>query len=240
MKLLSLAIRNMKEVYRDPLTVLLGLAMPLTLLILFSSMHLDLEIFSPQMLAPGIVVFCYAFLIMFSAMLLAKDRQNAFLTRLFTTPLKPVDFILAYSLPFVPIALFQTLVCLITGVIFGAIFSNILFSLVIFLLIMTICVSLGMIMGTLLSINQVSGVGSVLITAIGLFSGAWMDLKMVGGVFENVGYALPFAHAVDAAKYLLSGSEFSDIIGNFYWALGYALILVILAILAFRWKMKQG
>ena len=31
---------------------------------------------------------------------------------------------------------------------------------------------------------------------IGLFCGVWMDLNMVGGIFEKIGYAISFAHAV--------------------------------------------
>lgn len=51
----------------------------------------------------------------------------------------------------------------------------------------------------LLKEAQVGGVGSIVIVMISLFGGVWMDLKAVGGVFEAVGYALPFAHATDAA-----------------------------------------
>jgi len=122
MRFYSLANRNIKEVYRDPVSMLLGLVMPVALLILFSSIYKksQLDMFSPQMLTPGIIIFSFAFLMMFSAILLAKDRQNAFLTRLFTTPLKSSDFILAYILPFIPLALFQTGICLIVGIILGA------------------------------------------------------------------------------------------------------------------------
>jgi ABC-2 type transport system permease protein len=232
----------MKEVYRDPVSMLLGLAMHIALLILFSSIHnkVQLEMFSPQMLTPGIIIFCFAFLIMFSAVLLSKDKQSAFLTRLFTAPLKPSDFILAYMLPFLPLALFQTAVCIIVGIILGATFQNLILSLVIFFFVAVICISLGMILGTLFTVNQVSGVGSLLITAIGLFSGAWTPLKMMGGIFETIGYALPFAHAVDASKGLLTGSPFADILDNFYVILIYTAVLLFLAILSFRWKMKQG
>jgi ABC-2 type transport system permease protein len=242
MKVFSLANRNMKEVYRDPVSMLLGLAMPIALLILFSSIHnkVQLEMFSPQMLTPGIIIFCFAFLIMFSAVLLSKDKQSAFLTRLFTAPLKPSDFILAYMLPFLPLALSQTAVCIIVGIILGATFQNLILSLVIFFFVAVICISLGMILGTLFTVNQVSGVGSLLITAIGLFSGAWTPIKMMGGIFETIGYALPFAHAVDASKGLLTGSPFADILDNFYVILIYTAVLLFLAILSFRWKMKQG
>jgi ABC-2 type transport system permease protein len=242
MKVFSLANRNIKEVYRDPVSMLLGLAMPVAMLILFSSIYkkAQLDLFNPQMLTPGIIIFCYAFLIMFSAILLAKDRQSALLTRLFTTPLRPSDFILAYMLPFLPLALFQTVICFIVGALLGATFQNLMLTIVVFFFAALICISLGMILGTLFTVNQVSGVGSLLITAIGLFCGAWTPLKIMGGVFETIGYALPFAHAVDAAKGLLTGSPFSDILTNLYVILIYTAILFILAIISFRWSMRRG
>ena len=241
MKFYSLAVRNFKEIYRDPVSVLLGLLLPIALLILFSSIqkNIPLDIFKPQFLTPGIIIFSFAFLIMFSAILLAKDKQSAFLVRLFTTPLKTWDYIQSYIYPFIPLAIFQVIICLIVGTILGATFSNILLSLVLFLLMALTCVSMGVTLGALFSVNQVSGVGSVLITAIGLFSGAWMELKMIGGIFETIGYALPFAHAVDASKALLSGAHFADIAKNFNVVLIYSLSSFFLAILSFKWTMKR-
>jgi ABC-2 type transport system permease protein len=241
MKLFSLAGRNFKEVYRDPVSVILGLALPVAMLILFSSIYkrVQLPFFSPGWMTPGIIIFSYAFLIMFSAVLMVKDRESSFLTRLFTAPLTSSDFILAYLLPFIPIALIQTVICLIVGAIMGASYVNIMLASVIFLLAFIICISIGMIMGTLLTMNQVTAFGSVLVTVIGLFCGAWTPLKEMGGIFETIGYALPFAHAVDASKYLLSGYSFFDIKSNFFWVLTYSIILILLAILSFKWKMKQ-
>jgi ABC-2 type transport system permease protein len=241
MKIFSLSLRNLKEIYRDPVSMLLGLGMPVALLILFSSIYkkVPLEIFSPQSLTPGIIIFCFAFLIMFSAILLAKDRQTAFLTRLFTTPLKSRDFIFSYTLPFFPLSLFQITICLIVGFILGAVFKNLILAYLIFLLVALICVSIGIILGTFLTLNQVSGVGSLLITTIALLSGAWMDLKMVGGFFVTLGYALPFAHAVDASKKLFLGSAFSVVLTDFYIILFYAIGLFIFAILSFRLRMKK-
>jgi ABC-2 type transport system permease protein len=186
--------------------MLLGMAMPVVLILLFASIQkrLPLEIYSAQMLTPAIVIFSFAFLMMFAAILLAKDSDTAFLTRLFTMPLKSSDFILAYILPFIPVALFQVLICFINGAIIGATYTNIILSLSIFLLVALTCVSLGILLGTFLTVNQVPGVGSLLITAIGLFCGAWMDLKMVGGFLETIGYVLPFAHAVDALQLILA------------------------------------
>jgi len=241
MRFLSLANRNLKEIYRDPVNITLGLAMPVGLLFLFSSLQKNIPIdnFTPQNLTPAIVIFGFAFLIMFVAVLLAKDRQNSFLIRLFTTPLKPVDFYLAYLLPFIPFAFFQIIVCFTIGIILGGVFVNILLGIIIFILIMTICINIGIIMGSMLTVNQVSGVGSIMITVISLFSGAWMDLKMVGGIFEVIGYILPFAHAVDALKIILNGGSFSTIAVNLIWVLAYCIIAVVFAILAISSKIKM-
>ena len=130
MKFLSLADRNMKEVYRDPVSLLLGLLLPLGLLFLFSSIGKgsQIEIFTPAALTPGIIVLSYTFLLMFGAILLAKDKKSAFLIRLFTTPLKSSDFILAYTLPFIPLALFQTFVSFLAGLALGATFFNLFYA----------------------------------------------------------------------------------------------------------------
>lgn len=241
MKALSLANRNFKEIYRDPVTIILGVALPILLMILFSSIFkkAQVEIFSPTLLTPGILVFSFSFIIMFSAVLLAKDKQSSLLIRLFTTPLKPSDFILSYVLPFIPFALVQILACMLAGIFLGANFQNIFPVLGILFIISFGCICLGVTLGALLTVNQVSGVGSLLITVISLFSGAWMDLHMVGGLFETVGYALPFAHAIDAAKILLKGSDTAGIMKNLLPVFAYTLVFFFAAIFAFRNTMKR-
>lgn len=241
MKFISLANRNLKEIYRDPVSILLGLAMPLLMLVVFASMNkkLPLEIFSPRSLTPGIVVFSFTFLIMFSAMLLAKDKQTAFLVRLFTTPLKPADYILSYILPFIPLAFLQVVVCYLAGTILGGVFSNIFLSLIIYLLVAFVCISLGVVLGSLFTVNQVSGIGSILITFISFFSGVWMDLKMVGGIFEKIGNILPFAHAVNALKAITTGSGITDILNHVLFILVYAVGLFFLAVVSFVRTMKK-
>lgn len=236
MRFYQLALRNFKEVYRDKVTMLLGIVMPVGFLVLFSSMQkgIQLEIFKPASLAPGIIVFCYAFLTMFSSVLLAKDRQNAFLIRLFTTPLKAKDYILSYTLPFIPLAFMQTIICFVIAIALGAHFTNIFAASILLLFVALIFIFLGVIFGSMFTLNQVSGVGSIFITIASLFSGAWMDLKMIGGIFDTFGYALPFAHAVDLVRSILSGKGIEGLIGSLWVVIGYTLILMIIAIFAFK------
>ena len=241
MKFYSLANRNLKEIFRDPVSVLLGLVTPLLMLVIFTSINknIPLEIFSPKSMTPGIVVFSFTFLIMFSAMLLAKDKQTAFLVRLFTTPLKSSDYIISYILPFIPLAFLQVIVCYVVGTLLGGVFINILLSLLIYLLVAFVCISLGVVLGSLFTVNQVSGIGSILITFISIFSGVWMDLKMVGGIFETIGNILPFAHAVNALKAVTAGSGISVIFSDVLIILCYAFGLFLLAVLSFVRTMKK-
>jgi len=241
MKAISLTIRNLKELYRDPVTTLLGIGMPVGMLLLFTSIEkkLTFDLYKAQNLTPGIAVFSLTFLIMFSAMLMAKDRQTSFLVRLFTTPLRPFDFILAYTLPFLPLALVQTGICLISGSIMGASFTHIFPAILLLLLFSTICISLGTIMGALLSVGQVSGIGSVLITGIGFICGAWMDVSMIGGGLEKIAYSLPFIHAVDASRSLMSGTTDGNLTGHLLVILSWALGLFVMAVFAFRKAMKR-
>ena len=171
MRFLSLASRNIKEVYRDPISISLGLAMPVVLLVLFTSIgkNAPIEIFTANMLTPAVIVFSFGFLTMFSAMLLTKDRGTAFLARLLTTPLSSTDFILAYILPFLPLAFLQITVGFIVGTLLGVIFNlSIILALAFLLPIAVACVGLGMILGSLFTENQVSGVGSMVIVTIPL------------------------------------------------------------------------
>jgi ABC-2 type transport system permease protein len=241
MKFLRLADRNIKEIYRDPISLLLGLFMPLIMLLLFSSMFklAELDTFSPINLTPGVIIFSFSLIIMFSAVLLAKDRQSAFLIRLFTTPLTAWDYILAYILPFIPFALMQTAVCLLVGALLGAVYQQMMFALLVFLLMAFVCVSIGMIMGSLLTENQVSAVGALFVVIISLFSGAWMDLKMVGGLFEKIGYALPFAHSVDVARAVFNGAVFKEFSHSFFVVLIYAFSLFFIAVASFLYAKRK-
>ena len=242
MRFQSLADRNMKEIYRDPISSGLGLGLPALMLVLFISIgkNAQIEIFTVNMLTPGVIVFGFAFLTMFSGILLTKDRGSAFLARLLTTPLRSTDFILSYVLPYLVLAVLQILVCFLVGVAFGIeLEMSAVLSLVVLVPLAAANIGIGMIVGSLCTENQVAGIGSIVIVTMSLFSGAWMDLKVVGGVFETIGYALPFAHGIDAARAVLSGAGLGDIIRDLYWVLAYTAAFLILGVLAFKWKTKR-
>ena len=120
-RMLTFAARNAKELIRDPLTVCFGLGFPLILLLLLSAIqaNIPVSLFEIDRLAPGVTVFGLSFITLFSATVIAKDRSSSFLQRLYTAPLTPADFILGYTLPILPMAIAQTVLCYLAALPLG-------------------------------------------------------------------------------------------------------------------------
>ena len=89
MRMMTFAKRCGKEILRDPINLSFGLGFPLILLLLLTAMqkNIPVPLFEVDTLAPGITVFGLSFITLFSATLVAKDRESALLQRLYTTPL---------------------------------------------------------------------------------------------------------------------------------------------------------
>ena len=242
MRVLHFAKRCAKEILRDPINLAFGLGFPLVLILLLSAIqaNIPVKLFEIQYLTPGITVFGLAFMSLFSATLISKDRSSSLLQRLYTTPLSPIDFILGYTLPIIPIAIAQSIVCYIIAIILGLnITVNILYAILLIIPISILYIALGLLCGSVLTDKQVGGICGALLTHLSAWmSGVWFDLNLVGGSFKKIAYALPFVHAVDMQRAVLSGN-FGDIFPHIWWVLGYAAVLLVLAILLFLRQMKN-
>ena len=121
MRMMTFAKRCGKEILRDPLNLLFGLGFPVILLLLLSAIQANVPVplFEIQHLTPGITVFGLSFMTLFSATLVSKDRESAFLQRLYTTPLRPADYILGYMLPLLSMALLQCVVYYVFAIFLG-------------------------------------------------------------------------------------------------------------------------
>ena len=242
MRMLTFAGRNTKEILRDPLNLAFGLGFPLVLILLLSAIqaNIPVKLFEIQHLTPGITIFGLSFMTLFSATIIAKDRGSSLLQRLYTTPLTSVDFILGYTLPIIPIAIAQSVICYIAAIILGIdITINIIYAVISIIPVSILYIALGLLCGSVLNDKQVGGICGALLTNLSAWlSGIWFDLDLVGGVFKNVSYLLPFAHAVDMERAILAGN-FVDIFPHLWWVLGYAVVLLFLAVLLFLRQMKK-
>ncbi len=242
MRMLTFAGRNTKEILRDPLNLAFGLGFPLVLILLLSAIqaNIPVKLFEIQHLTPGITIFGLSFMTLFSATIIAKDRGSSLLQRLYTTPLTSVDFILGYTLPIIPIAIAQSVICYIAAIILGIdITINIIYAVISIIPVSILYIALGLLCGSVLNDKQVGGICGALLTNLSAWlSGIWFDLDLVGGAFKNVSYLLPFAHAVDMERAILAGN-FVDIFPHLWWVLGYSVVLLALAVLLFLQQMKK-
>ncbi len=242
MRMLAFANRNTKEILRDPLNLLFGLGFPLVLILLLSAIqaNIPVKLFEIEHLAPGITVFGLSFMTLFSATIIAKDRGSSLLQRLYTTPLTPVDFILGYTLPIVPASIAQCMVCYVAAILLGLnITVNILYAVLFIIPVSVLYIALGLLCGSLFTDKQVGGICGALITNLSAWlSGVWFDLDLVGGAFKKIAYALPFVHAVEMERSVLTG-EWSGVFHHLWWVIGYATLLLALAVLMFLKQMKK-
>ncbi len=242
MRMLTFAKRNFKEIIRDPLNLSFLFGFPIVLLLLLSAIqaNIPVSLFEIAHLAPGIVVFGLSFMTLFSATLIAKDRQSSFMHRLYTTPMTPVDFILGYTLPLIPIALIEGVATYLFAVILKLEISvNILLSLVVLIPIALLYIGLGLLCGSVFNDKQVGGICGALLTNLSAWlSGIWFDLDLVGGAFKKIAYALPFVHSVEAQRAVISGN-YSGIFPHLWWVLGYAFVILTAAVLLFLRQMKR-
>ena len=237
MRLLTFSGRNAKEILRDPLTAAFGLGFPIVLILLLSALqaNIPVSLFELESLTPGMTIFGLSFMTLFSATLIAKDRESTFLQRLYTSPLTAADFIFGYILPILPIAVAQCLLCYVVALILGlSITVNIVYAVLFILPAALFFIALGLLFGSLLNVKQVGGLCGALLTNLSAWlSGIWFDLELVGGAFKKIAYLLPFVHAVELERAVLSGNM-ADIFPHLYWVLGYAVAASIAAILVFR------
>jgi ABC-2 type transport system permease protein len=238
----TFALRNAKEILRDPLNLFFGLGFPLVLILLLSAIQANIPVplFEIAHLAPGITVFGLSFMTLFSATIIAKDRGTSLLQRLYTTPLTPVDFLLGYTMPMVPIAAAQSTVCYIAAVLLGLkVTWNILLSILFMLPVSLLFIGMGLLFGSVLSDKQVGGVcGALLTNLTAWLSGIWFDLDLVGGAFKKAAYVLPFVHAVELERAVLKGN-YASVLPHLAWVLGYTVIVIAAAVLLFLRQMKE-
>ena len=244
MRLLVFSKRCFKEMRRDPLTLIFGAGFPVILLLLLSIMNrnipAEVSMFEISHLTPGIIVFGFSFLALFGGLLLATDRETAFLTRLFTSPLRARDFILGYALPLLPLGLLQVLICLGVALAFGLSFTLHFLSMLLFLIpSLVLFIGFGLLFGSLMNSKQVGSLCGALLTNLSAWlSGTWFSLDLLGKGFKAFAYCLPFANAVDAARAALAG----DLMGALRPAAivcAYAVVICTLAVLVFHKKMRR-
>lgn len=223
MRILVFTRRNLKEILREPLSLIFNFAFPIVMLLLFycfimgkdkETIERTMPMFLPNRIVPSIVIFGFSFLSLFTGMLVAKDQSTAFAIRLKASPLEPYELFMGYFIPMVFIAYIQMLIVYIVGFIFSLmtevvfdLFSfQILLTFVANLPIMIFFISIGILIGLLVNEKAVGGIASLIVNLVAITSGMFMPIDQMG-CFKCFSTILPFLHAVSLSQ---------NIVSNFY------------------------
>lgn len=242
MRLLTFSGRTAKEILRDPLNLFFGLGFPLVLIGLLTAIqsNIPVPIFELAHLTPGVTIFGLSFMTLFAAVLISKDRESALLQRLYTTPLTAADFIFGYTLPLLPMAAAQGIICYIAAALLGLELKiTALYAVLVIIPIALFYIALGLVFGSVLNSKQVGGICGALLTNLSAWlSGIWFDVDLVGGAFKKIANALPYIHAVELERAVFNG-DYSNILPHLWWVLGYTAAAVMGAVFLFLRQMKK-
>ena len=238
MRILNFAKRNFKEIIRDPLSIIFSLLLPLILLFVFKQINIPSESYELQNFTPGIVVFGFSFISLFTAMLVSKDRTTSLLIRLGISPMKPIEYILGYMLSIIPIIIIQNTLFFILAIILGLSFSiNIIWAILISIVVAILFIAIGIIIGSLFSEKASSGISSIIVQLVCFTSGMYFPRELLGDVFSKICEFLPFESCVTIIKGIMNNNL--EIISerNIVVFCTYTIAILVISVLVFKKKM---
>ena len=238
MRMINFAKRNFKELIRDPLSLVFEIALPLFLLFIFQQFDIPAENYRLENFTPSIILFGFSFITLFTATLIAKDRTSSFLIRLGTSPMKSSDYILGYILSLLPIVLIQNILFFLTAIIMGLEFTvSIIPTILVSMIISIFFISLGILIGSLVSEKGTGGLGSIIVQLVCFTSGMYFPKEAVGKVFGYICEILPFESALNTIKGTLNNNFDIITTRNIITFLIYLIITLVITIVVFRNKM---
>ena len=248
---MAFAKRNLIEVYRDPLSWIFCIAFPIVMLIIMSIVNSAIPkeagntLFRIDNLAGSIAIFGQMFIMLFTAIAVAKDRSGAFLTRLYSSPMKSGNFVWGYILPMLLTAVIQAVISLATSVVISLISNYTLNILGLLLAVVAVIPSalmfssIGFLAGAFFNEKAAPGICSIMISLGSMIGGIWFDVEGVGGFMYKLGKCLPFLYATKLAR---SAIDLDFGVKEFLIPLGVVVLaataLTVLASIAFRSRMR--
>ncbi|MDD4212550.1 MAG: ABC transporter permease [Bacilli bacterium] len=238
-RILALTNRNLKEILRDPLSLIFLYGVPFIMLILFYFLfHSATSQFEMRYLAPGMVVFGQAFITLFIGTLIASDKASSFIIRIYTTEIRSYEFITSYALAIAPIALSQSLgVLVIAGLIDSSFFTwSILLATLASLVTALLFIAFGILFGSLFNEKSVGGIASIVIMMQSILSGMWFPIEGLSEGFVKALDILPFKNS---SLIIQQSIDLNSTTTPILIVLGYAIVLFTMSIVVYKKRMKQ-
>jgi len=234
---INFAKRNFKEIVRDPLSFVFMLLLPLFLLFIFQQFNIPSDAYKIENFTAGIIVFSLAFVTMFTAILVSKDRNDSLLIRLGISPMKSYDYILGYIIALLPIIILQDIIFFIAAILLGLTFSiSIIWAILITIPISILFIAVGILVGSMVSEKASSAISSIMVQLVCFTSGMYFDKEMLGKFFGTICGYLPFAPAVTIIKGIINNTLNIISVKDVVVISLYTILFLIISILVFNNK----
>lgn len=238
MRILNFAKRNFKEIIRDPLSIIFAIILPLFLLFIFQQIKIPNDTYNLENFTPGIMIFSFSFITLFSSTLIAKDRQTSLLIRLGVSPMKPIEYILGYMISFIPVILLQDILLFVLAIILGFPFSiNIIWTILVSVIIAILFLGIGILIGSLVSDKAASGISSIIVQLVCFTSGIYFPKELLGNTYSKICEILPFDSALVIIKGILNNNYETIKLQNIIVFCVYTVTFIILSAIIFKRKM---
>ena len=151
------------EILRDPASYIFSLGLPCAMLLLMTVINngipeeAGMTLYEIENLTPGIAAFSFSFTMLFASLIVSRDKNTALTSRLCASPMRKIDFIIGYTVPFMVIAVLQCIITFAAGALIGAVegyyfgFPKVLLCIVCSLPCALVFVSIGIIFGSVFS-----------------------------------------------------------------------------------------
>lgn len=195
-------------------------------------------------LLPGIVAMSIMQMAVFSVAFLFTDyKEKGILKRLLATPMKPQDFVISQVITRLIVAVVQSAVLLLVGaLVFKThIYGNPLLILLTVLLGGIMFLGLGFtISGLSKTVDAVPAIANIIIFPMLFLSGIFFPTSSMPNWLQHVVTYLPLQPFAKAMREIVgNGAGFNAIKGDLAWVAGWAMVLVALAVITFRWEEKR-
>jgi ABC-2 type transport system permease protein len=204
--------------------------------------HVENQIDYIDFIGPGIITFGLLILIPTSARTIVRDKERGFLARLLTTPTRPLDFILGYSLSSVAITIAQIIIFVFGAWAMGMdIIGNLGLAFLVFFLTGLCSVGIGMVIASLSkSENQAEPLAWLFSMPLAMLSGCWFSIEMMPSYIRTVAFAFPYAHTIEAARgILIRGVGLEAVGSDFLFLVGWAVAIFAIGVVLFRRSMRS-
>ena len=238
-RIINFSSRNIKEIIRDPLSIIFASILPLFLLFIFNQFNIPNDAYKLENFTPGIILFSFSFITMFTASLVSKDRTTSLLIRLGISPMKRYEYILGYILSLIPLIILQDILTVILALILGLKFSSGLILMVIISLVISILfISLGILIGSITSDKSSTGISSIIVQLVCFTSGMYFDINMVGKTFKTVCNIFPFNSSLNILKDFMNNTISLISAHDIITFSIYTIVIITLSCILFNKKIK--